>query len=139
MSNYVKLATDAGDQYLASLGRDPRELHQGLDGVRLEVHAGDPVVMPPAFAAAAADVPTAQELTEASFAFAQKLLKQQKSFAEKLLAASTPAEVIESPRTAAAAYPPQRPSPRSSRSDSSFSTIPSEGTRSVFFCDAREL
>jgi hypothetical protein len=46
--------------------------------------------MPPVFPAAA-ELPTAQEVTEASFAFAQKLLKQQKSFAEKLLATSTSA------------------------------------------------
>ena len=34
MSNYVKLATDAGDQYLTSLSRDARELPEdhGCDG-----------------------------------------------------------------------------------------------------------
>ena len=31
MSNYVKLATDAGDQYLTSLSRDARELPEDHD------------------------------------------------------------------------------------------------------------
>lgn len=90
MSNYVKLATDAGDQYLASLAEIQENFLKASTAFASRFAPVTPIVAPPAFAAAA-DLPSAQELTEASFGFAQKLLKQQKSFAEKLLAASTPA------------------------------------------------
>ncbi|RPI63302.1 MAG: hypothetical protein EHM50_02540 [Lysobacterales bacterium] len=88
MSNYVKLATDAGDQYLASLAEIQESFLKATTAFASTLTPVTSVITPPAFAAA--DVPSAQELTEASFAFAQKLLKQQKSFAEKMLAASTP-------------------------------------------------
>ena len=90
MSNYVKLATDAGDQYLASLAEAQETFLKNANAFAARFATATPVAFeaPPAFAAA---FPTVQEVTEASFAFAQKLLKQQKSFAEKLLATSTPA------------------------------------------------
>jgi hypothetical protein len=87
MSNYVKLATDAGDQYLASLGEIQENFLKSTSALAARLPT-TPIETPPAFAAV---FPTAQEVTEASFAFAQKLLKQQHSFAEKLLATSTPA------------------------------------------------
>lgn len=87
MSNYVKLATDAGDQYLSSLAEIQENFLKSTAALAARLPS-TPVETPPAFAAA---FPTAQEVTEASFAFAQKLLKQQKTFAEKLLATSTPA------------------------------------------------
>ena len=89
MSNYVKLATDAGDQYLASLAEIQENFLKASAAFASKFTPVIPVAMPPGFAAP--DAPTAQEVTEASFAFAQKLLKQQKSFAEKMVAASTPA------------------------------------------------
>ena len=88
MSNYVKLATDAGDQYLASLA-EIQENFLKTTAAFARFTPPTPVAVPPAFTAP--DLPTAEEITEASFAFAQKLLKQQKTFVEKLLAASTPA------------------------------------------------
>ena len=86
MSNYVKLATDAGDQYLSSLAEIQDNFLKAATAFSARMTPAAPIEMPPAFAA----VPTVQEVTEASFAFAQKLLKQQKGFAEKLLAVSTP-------------------------------------------------
>ena len=82
MSNYVKLATDAGDQYLASLAETQENFLKASAAFAL------PTVDVPATLAA---FPTPQEVAEASFAFAQKLLKQQKTFTEKLFAASAPA------------------------------------------------
>ena len=87
MSNYVKLATDASDQYLTSLGEIQENFLKAATALA-ERLAVTPVATP---AFAAPELPTAQEVTEAAFAFAQKLLKQQKTFAEKLLATSTPA------------------------------------------------
>jgi hypothetical protein len=88
MSNYVKLATDAGDQYLASLAQIQENFVKATSSFAARFAAATPTIeTPPAFAAA---IPTPQEITEASFAFAQKLLKQQKTFVEKLLAAGTP-------------------------------------------------
>jgi hypothetical protein len=92
MSNYVKLATDAADQYLTSLAEMQENYLKASTAFASKFTPPMPVETPPAFAAAAANIPTAQEVTEASFAFAQKLLKQQKSFAEKLVALSTPAK-----------------------------------------------
>jgi hypothetical protein len=88
MSNYVRLATDAGDQYLASLAEIQENFLKAMTALAARFTPVTPVA-PPAFVAP--ELPTAQELTEAAFAFAQKLLKQQKTFAEKLLAASAPA------------------------------------------------
>jgi len=88
MSNYVKLATDAGDQYLTSLAELQETFLKATTAFAARFTPVAPVAIP---GFAAPELPTAQEITEASFAFAQKLLKQQKSFAEKVLAASTPA------------------------------------------------
>ncbi|HUQ52363.1 MAG TPA: hypothetical protein VM692_09085 [Gammaproteobacteria bacterium] len=85
MSNYVKLATDAGDQYLSSLAEAQENFLKATTAFATRFAPATPIETPPAFATA---FPTVQEVTEASFAFAQKLLKQQKSFAEKLLASS---------------------------------------------------
>jgi hypothetical protein len=89
MSNYVKLATDAGDQYLASLAEMQENFLKATTAFAARLTPTMPVAMP---AFEAPELPTAQEVTEAGFAFAQKLLKQQKSFAEKMLAVSTPAK-----------------------------------------------
>ena len=89
MSNYVKLATDAGDQYLASLAEIQDNVVKATSTFAAQFATATPAIETPAAFAAA--IPTPQEVTEASFAFAQKLLKQQKSFVEKLLAVSTPA------------------------------------------------
>ena len=86
-SNYVKLASDAGDQYLASLSEIQGNVLKSTSAFAARVPATS-IEMPAAFAGV---FPTAQEVTEASFAFAQKLLKQQQDFTEKFLAASTPA------------------------------------------------
>jgi hypothetical protein len=90
MSNYVKLASDAGDQYLSSLAEMQENFLKTTAALAARFTPPMPITTPPAFAAP--DMPTPAEVAEASFAFAQKLLKQQKSFAEKLLAASGPAK-----------------------------------------------
>jgi hypothetical protein len=86
MSNYVKLAADAGDQYLASLAELQENFLKAATAFASRFAPAAPIAPPPA-----PEFPTAEEVTEATFAFAQKLLKLQKGFAEKLLAASTPA------------------------------------------------
>ena len=87
MSNYVKLATDAGDQYLASLAEIQENFLKASAAFTARFAAMVPGFETPAALAA---FPTAHEVSDASFAFAQKLLKQQKSFTEKLFASSTP-------------------------------------------------
>jgi len=86
MSNYVKLATDAGDQYLATLSEMQENFLKASSAFAAKFTPPTPAFEIPAAVAAA--VPTPAEVTEASFAFAQKLLKQQKSFSEKLFATS---------------------------------------------------
>lgn len=88
MSNYVKLATDAGDQYLSTLAEAQENFLKATTAIASKFPPPPPVETP----AFAATFPTVQEMTEANFAFATKLLKQQKSFAEKLVALSTPAK-----------------------------------------------
>jgi len=86
MSNYVKLAADAGDQYLTSLA----EIQENFLKASAAFTARFAGTLPPMETPAAlAGFPTAEELADASFAFAQKLLKQQKTFTEKVFAAST--------------------------------------------------
>ena len=83
-SNYLKLATDAGDQFLSTLAEGQETFLKSL----ATISTPPP---PPAIPAFATALPTIQEVTEANFSFAQKLLKQQKDFVEKLVAATTPA------------------------------------------------
>ncbi len=83
-SNYLKLATDAGDQFLSSLAEGQETYLKSLAALSTP----PPPAPVPAFATA---LPTLQEVTEANFSFAQKLLKQQKEFIDKLMAATTPA------------------------------------------------
>jgi hypothetical protein len=85
MSSYVKLATDAGDQYLAALAEAQENVLKSIASFSFPSAFAAPT---PAFAAA---LPTPAEVTEASFAFAQKLLKLQRDFTEKLLATGTSA------------------------------------------------
>jgi len=89
MSNYVKLAADAGDQYLASIAEMQENFLKATTALAARFTPATPVATP---AFVAPELPTAEEVTEATFAFAQKLLKQQKNFAEKLLAAGTAAK-----------------------------------------------
>jgi hypothetical protein len=82
--NYLKLATDAGDQFLSTLAEGQESFLKSLATLSTPLP-------PPAIPAFAAALPTIQEVTEANFSFAQKVLKQQKEFIDKLVAASTPA------------------------------------------------
>ena len=87
MSQYVKLATGAGDQFLAALAESQETFLKSLSAFSswwTPVQA--PVAAVPAFAA---ELPTPKEVVEANFAFASKLLKQQKDFTEKFFAATT--------------------------------------------------
>jgi hypothetical protein len=93
MSTFVKMMTDAGDQYLSTLSEVQENFVKATSAMSARVAAATPT--PPAPVVEnpfASMLPTPKEMMEASFEFSQKLLKQQKSFAEKLLAASTPAK-----------------------------------------------
>jgi hypothetical protein len=86
MSNYVKLATEAGDQYLAALAESQEQFLKYAK----TFGAWAPTVTPPASAASAVDfVPTPREIFEANLAFTTKLLKQQKAFTDKLFAVAS--------------------------------------------------
>lgn len=83
MSDYVKTATEAGDQFLAGVAEAQDNMLKAM-APYTEWASTQTRMAPPAFSA---DLPTPQEITEANFAFAAKLLKQQKKFADKLFAA----------------------------------------------------
>jgi hypothetical protein len=88
MSEYVKLANGAGDQFLTALAESQETFLKSVSAFSSWTPAQpQPVVAAPAFAA---ELPTPKEVAEASFAFASKLLKQQKDFTEKFLAATSP-------------------------------------------------
>jgi hypothetical protein len=90
MSDYLKLATGAGDQFLAALAENQEAFLKSLSAFSSWAPATPaPPMAPPAFAA---DMPTAKEVVEANFAFASKLLKQQKDFTDKFIAATMPAK-----------------------------------------------
>ncbi|HET9268340.1 MAG TPA: hypothetical protein VFO31_09255 [Vicinamibacterales bacterium] len=87
MSEYVKLATGAGDQFLAALAESQETFLKSLSAFSSSwTPVQAPVAAVPAFAA---ELPTPKELVEANFAFASKLLKQQKDFTDKFFAATT--------------------------------------------------
>ena len=86
MSEYVKLATGAGDQFLAALAESQETFLKSLSALS---SSWTPVQAPVAVAPFAAELPTPKEVVEANFAFASKLLKQQKDFTEKFFAATS--------------------------------------------------
>jgi len=87
MSEYVKLAAAATDQYLTALADSQENFLKYVTEFTSKLPV-TPVVPMPGFPV---DLPTPLEVTEANFAFAAKLLKQQKTFVQKLVATSTPA------------------------------------------------
>jgi hypothetical protein len=87
MSEYVKLAASAGDQFLSALSESQEQFLKNFS--TFASYAPKAADMPmPEFAG---ELPTPKEIADANFAFAKKLLKQQKDFADKFFAASTPA------------------------------------------------
>ena len=91
MSEYVKLATGAGDQFLAALAETQETFLKSVSAFPSWTPVPQPAVAP-AFQAFTSELPTPKEVVEANFAFATKLLKQQKDFTEKLIAATAPAK-----------------------------------------------
>jgi len=87
MSEYVKLASSAGDVYLAALAEFQENILKSMTALSDATPTGLKIPVP----SSVADFPTPLEVAEANFAFTEKLLKQQKSFAEKFLATTTPA------------------------------------------------
>ena len=84
MSNYVKLANEAGDQYLSTLAEGHEQFLKSMSGFAAWTPKTPSIPTP-----FAADLPTPKEIAEANFAFAAKLLKQQKTFTDKLLGTKT--------------------------------------------------
>ena len=92
MSDYVKLAGNAGDQYLDTLAGNQNSFVEFIATL-----AAAPPTVP-----AVLPLPSPHEVTTACFAFAEKMLAQQKVFVDKLSATFTPAA---SARTARSSVP----------------------------------
>jgi hypothetical protein len=88
MSNYAKLAAEAGDQYLTFLA-ETQEQFLKMVGTTTTTWAPAMPAMP-MMSAPGLDIPTPKEVAEANFSFATKLVKQQKAFTDKLLSAIGP-------------------------------------------------
>ena len=86
MSEYVKLAAGAGDQFLAALAESQETFLKSVNAFSSWAPAAP--AQPIAAPAFAAELPTPKEVVEVNFAFASKLLKQQKEFTEKFFAAT---------------------------------------------------
>ena len=86
MSEYVKLAAGAGDQFLNTLAESQETFLKSVTAFSSWAPAQP--VQPVAAPAFAAELPTPKEVVEANFAFASKLLKQQKEFTDKFFAAT---------------------------------------------------
>jgi hypothetical protein len=91
MNDYVKIATEAGDQYLTALAETQEQFLKYLKAFATwtPAAAAAPLPMMPWFAKAS--LPSPSEIISANFAFAEKMLKQQQAFTEKLFATSAPA------------------------------------------------
>jgi hypothetical protein len=85
MSNYVKLANEASDSYLAALNANQENFLKSVTAFAAWLPAS-----PTPTTLVSADLPTMQEITEANFGFAQRFLRQQQEFVEKFIAVSTP-------------------------------------------------
>ncbi len=92
MSDYVKLAETAGDQYLETLAGNQNSFVEFI----ATLAAAPPTV------SAVLPLPSPHEVTTACFVFAEKMLAQQKVFVDKLSATFTPAA---SARTAPSSAP----------------------------------
>lgn len=85
MSDYVKLASGAADQYLTALAESQEQFLKSVAAFNSWLPKAASVAAP----TFPVELPTAKEVVEANFAFASKLLKQQKDFADKLVAAAS--------------------------------------------------
>ena len=83
MSQYVELASKAGDQYLEVLAKAQDASLQALAQFTKQMPQ-----LPMSSGMPAEVGPTVREAAEASLAFAQKALDQQKVYVEKFLATS---------------------------------------------------
>ena len=83
MSEYLKVAAEFGDRYLASLAESQEQFLKSL-APGSQWTAGMPKPEVPA------NMPTPQEIVESNFAFTGKLLQQQQKFLSRVLAATTP-------------------------------------------------
>ena len=88
MSEYVKFATSAGDQYLAAVSEMQDSFLKSLAPLT-QVASTMPKAPASDFFP---EMPTPAEMAEANFTFASKFLKQQKKFSEKFFAAMSPQE-----------------------------------------------
>ena len=84
MTDYMKNATEGGDQYLEALASSQEQFLKYMKAVA----AWTPGVAPQTLAAfGQSSLPSTSEVLEVNFAFAEKLLKQQQTFTERWLAA----------------------------------------------------
>ena len=88
MSEYVKFATSAGDQYLSALSEMQDTFLKSMTPFT-QMATTMPKMPASGFSP---ELPTIAEITEANFAFATKLLKQQKKFTDKFFSVTTPDE-----------------------------------------------
>ena len=98
MSNYVKAADKAGDQYLAAVAK-------GQENVLRSLAVWSKWTPQPAFAT---DFSAVYQMTAATFSFFERWLEQQKVFAEKLFGL-TPNRAANSTSAASAAKPSRSP------------------------------
>ena len=80
MSEYPKLATGAGDQYLAALAEVQDRFLKMVASFPAWAMAAAPMRTP----LFATEAPTPREIIETNFSFTEKWLKQQKAFADRL-------------------------------------------------------
>ena len=85
-SEYAKIATEAGDQYLAALADTQEQFLKYLKAFAAWAPPAAPLTMMSWFSRGT--LPSPSEIISANFAFAEKLLKQQQAFTEKFFAAS---------------------------------------------------
>jgi len=102
MSNFVKLAAEASDKYIAALDQNQQGLLSYFVATRHWVMDA-PTIPSPAVAPV-----SPQEIVASGFAFASSVLAQQKAFADKLLSLGTQPTRV---RQAVAAKPKAKPAP----------------------------
>jgi hypothetical protein len=100
MSNYLNLAAEAGDKYLAMLAQSQDQIIEFVRSSR-ELMPHVPASYGAQFSEMPFPVPSPRDLADAQFEFASRLLKQQEGFTRKLYqlpSGKTPAKAASSTR-----------------------------------------
>jgi len=100
MSNYVKMAAEAGDRYLAAMDKGQERF--------LSYVSATSALTPKPVPGLTVSYSAVREIVDAGFSFSEKLLDQQKTFSTRVFAAMTPKKAVAKTASKAVTQPAKR-------------------------------